>query len=60
MDRHLLTLSQAAKMLSVEPGTLRAQVWRGKLKAEKIGEFWVVEPSEVERYRAQSQAKRQR
>lgn len=47
----LLTLSQAAELLGLSPGTLRVQVERGALRARKLGTFWTVTPAEVERYR---------
>lgn len=49
-----MTLNEAAKVLGVDPGTLRVQVHNGKLRAKKIGPIWTVTPREVERYRAVS------
>ena len=46
--------SDAAKVLGVEPGTLRVQIHNGKLKAKKVGPIWTVTPKEVERYRKES------
>ena len=51
----LLTLIQAAERLGVTAATLRAQIHRGKLKAAKLGRDWLVEATEVERYRQESQ-----
>lgn len=48
-----MTLGEAARELGISAGTLRNQVLAGKLKAEKVGKFWVVRPREVERYRAE-------
>jgi excisionase family DNA binding protein len=55
MDSRLLTLGQAANALSVRPATLRAQIRRGKLKADKLGRDWLVDVAEIERYRSASQ-----
>ena len=45
-----MTLTEAARVLGVDPGTLRVQIHNGKLKGRKIGPIWTVTPSEVERY----------
>ena len=45
-----MTLAEAAKVLGVDPGTLRVQIHNGKLKARKVGPIWTVTPKEVERY----------
>ena len=50
-----LTLVQAAERLGVAPATLRAQIHRGKLNAQKLGRDWLVDSAEVERYKAVSQ-----
>ncbi|MBA2718812.1 MAG: helix-turn-helix domain-containing protein [Chloroflexi bacterium] len=50
----LLTLVQAAEQLGVAPATLRAQIHRGKLRAQKLGRDWLVDKAEVERYRTDS------
>lgn len=49
-----MTLNEAAKVLGMDPGTLRVQVHNGKLKAKKVGPIWTVTPREVERYRRES------
>jgi excisionase family DNA binding protein len=49
-----MTLAEAAKVLGVDPGTLRVQIHKGKLKGRKIGPIWTVTPKEVERYRRES------
>ena len=49
-----LTLAAAADSLGVAPSTLRHQIRNGKLRARKVGRDWLVTPSEVERYRAES------
>ena len=49
-----MTLTEAAEVLGIEPGTLRVQIHKGKLKARKVGRDWTVTPKEVERYRRES------
>jgi excisionase family DNA binding protein len=46
----VLTLTEAAALLGVDPGTLRVQIHNGKLKARKVGPIWTVTEKEVERY----------
>jgi len=53
----VLTLTEAGRLLGVAPATLRAQIHREKLRAVKIGRDWVVDESEVARYRRESQGK---
>jgi excisionase family DNA binding protein len=53
-EGELLTLRQAADSLGITPDTLRAQVHRGRLKATKLGRDWLVERSELIRYRRES------
>lgn len=50
----LLTLAQAAERLGLTVSTLREQVHRGRLAASKPGRDWLVDESEVERYRIAS------
>ena len=45
------TLVQAAEQLQLAPATLRIQVGRGRLKARKVGNAWVVTQREVDLYR---------
>lgn len=49
-----MTLTEAATILGVQPGTLRRQIQLGKLRAVKRGRDWWVQPREVERYRRES------
>ena len=49
-SRNVLTLTEAAVLLGVDPGTLRVQIHNGKLKARKVGPIWTVTPREVARY----------
>jgi excisionase family DNA binding protein len=48
-----MTLKEAATQLGLDPATLRQAIARGSLKARKLGRDWIVEPQEVERYRAE-------
>ena len=50
VDRRL-TLIQAAELLGLSPSTLRVQIRKGKLHADKIGRDWHVSAKEVARYR---------
>jgi excisionase family DNA binding protein len=50
-----VTLPEAAASLGVTAATLRQQIHNGKLRAEKHGRDWWVQPKEVERYRQDSQ-----
>lgn len=55
----ILTLGQAAERLGIQPGTLRNQAIRGKLRAIKPGHDWLVDEAEIERYRAENKGRRQ-
>lgn len=46
----MLTLAEAAARLDLQPGTLRVQIAKGKLKANKMGRDWFVSEREVNRY----------
>ena len=46
----MMTLTKAAKVLGINPGTLRVQIAKGKLKAKKMGRDWFVSEREVARY----------
>ena len=56
-DRTLLTLPIAAEQLGIASDTLRAQIRRKRLRAERLGRDWVVEEREVARYRRDSLGK---
>lgn len=45
-----MTLTEAASRLGIDPATLRQQIAKGRLRAEKHGRDWWVDPAEVERY----------
>ena len=46
-----MTSNEAAKVLGLEPDTIRQQCQSGKLRATKRSRDWWVTPREVERYR---------
>ena len=52
-DVEILTLIEVSKLLGVRTDALRHQIANGKLAAEKFGNQWSVERTEVERYRAE-------
>jgi len=56
-DEEVLTISQAAERIGISPITLRLQVRRGKVTAERFGRQWVIHAAEVERYRRDVQGK---
>jgi len=56
-----MILKEAAAVLgNVSPETLRIQIAKGKLRAEKRGRDWWVRPAEVERYRREHLGKTSR
>ncbi|HEV8699219.1 MAG TPA: helix-turn-helix domain-containing protein [Candidatus Limnocylindrales bacterium] len=57
-DSSMVTLSEAAQGLGIRPATLRAQIARGRISAEKRGRDWHVTVKEYERYRAEVQLAR--
>ncbi len=54
----MLSLPEVAEKLGVSHATLRWQVKKGVLRAEKIGQSYGVTLEEVERYRAEHLGKR--
>lgn len=50
----LMTLREAARQLGITADTLRAQIRRDRLRANKLGRDWLVEGAEVRRYRRDS------
>lgn len=50
-----LTLTEAARGLGVRTATLRAQIARGRLAAERRGRDWHVTPAEYDRYKSEVQ-----
>jgi excisionase family DNA binding protein len=57
-SRPTLTLTEAARGLGVRTATLRAQIARGRLQADRRGRDWHVKPDEVVRYRSEVQLRR--
>lgn len=49
----MLTTKQAATELGIQPGSVKKLCQRGVLKAERIGRDWLVEQSEIERYKTE-------
>ena len=49
-----MTLKEAAERIGTTPDNLRGAIARGSLQARKVGRDWLVEPAEVERYRAEN------
>lgn len=46
-----ITVSEAAQTLGVSVVTIRQQIRRGTIRAVRLGREYLIEPSEVERYR---------
>ena len=53
MSHNPLSVSEAAKALGVTPGRIRQMILAGRLKATKVGSFWIIQPEDLEavRYR---------
>jgi excisionase family DNA binding protein len=49
----MFTTKQAAAELNIQPRSVKQLCQRGILKAEKIGRDWLIETSEVERYKTE-------
>jgi excisionase family DNA binding protein len=45
----IITVQHAAEVLHVTPARIRQMVDEGKLKAEKLGKFWLIEPRSLKR-----------
>jgi excisionase family DNA binding protein len=50
----MLTLTEAARVLGMNPGTLRVQIHNGKLRARKVGPVWTVTERELQRYASEN------
>ena len=46
----LISLSEAAEIYGFNPDYLRQLALKNRLKAQKIGKFWVTTPQDVETY----------
>jgi len=54
-----MTLPELAARLGLKSiGSLRAQILRGALQAEKIGRDWIVSEAEADRYKRENMGKR--
>jgi excisionase family DNA binding protein len=53
MEDELMLLAQAAAEVGVSPERLRQLIKEDRLKAEKLGTYWVVRRSEVRRFKKQ-------
>jgi phosphohistidine phosphatase SixA len=51
----LITLAQAAERYGFQPDYLRQLALKGRLKAKKLGNFWVTTAADVEAYLASRQ-----
>ena len=53
--KDILSTSEAAKILGIEPPSVSKQINRGKLDAVKFGNSWMITRTEVERYHREIQ-----
>ena len=51
MIRYQLTTAEAARELNISPMRVRALIYEGRLKAEKHGRDWLIEPGALEAVR---------
>lgn len=51
----MLNTTQTAALARTSPHTVKREIARGNLRAEKIGGVWVVDPAEAGRWAAQFQ-----
>lgn len=49
----MMTTTQAATELGIQPGSVKKLCQRGILKAERIGRDWLISQKEVERYKVE-------
>jgi len=45
----LITVNQAATLLEVTPARIRQMLAEGKLKATRVGRFWIINPASLRR-----------
>jgi excisionase family DNA binding protein len=50
-----MTVTEAAKVLGLNPATLRLQLKLRKMRGHKMGRTWYVTAAEVERYARENQ-----
>jgi excisionase family DNA binding protein len=48
---NLLTVAQAADLLGISPQRVRQLISAGRLKAEKAGRDWLIDPPDLEAVR---------
>jgi excisionase family DNA binding protein len=48
-----MTTTEAAARLGIEPYTVAERAKAGRIRAEKVGRFWRIDPAEVERIRTE-------
>ncbi len=53
-----MTLAEMARLLGLSQPTLRQQIAKGVLKADKFGRDWAVSDAEFARYKAERWGKR--
>ena len=49
----MLNTTQAAALAATTPHTVKREIQRGNLQAEKVGGVWVIDPAEAQRWAAQ-------
>ena len=48
--KNLLSVKEVAKKLGVTKQAINIHIQAGKLKAEKVGNFWVIERKHLEKF----------
>jgi len=56
-DAKLLSMTDAAKVIGVTRAAVHHAVARGKIRAWKVGSFWVCDGSSVERFRSEREGR---
>lgn len=49
----IISITEAAQDLGIDPSGLRAQAAAGRIEAKLVGKTWITTRQEVERYRAE-------
>jgi excisionase family DNA binding protein len=52
-DKPVLTTIQAAELANTTAHTVKREIHRGNLRAEKVGGNWIIDSAEAERWAAQ-------
>ena len=50
-ENKLYSIAQVSEMLGLAPTQIQYRIKTGQLRAEKIGWFWTISASEVERFK---------